>query len=150
MKPSVWGPFVWSTLHLVALGYPKNPTMFDKSIYKNFFASIGTVLPCTKCTSNYSKHFAEFPIDTFLDSRESLFLWTVKLHNIVNAEKGKEIWSIERAKKYYDDLITKGVNPSTLQPYSKVQNMSNDQVLVIFTAGLALIITIFMLSAHHY
>lgn len=149
MKPSIWGPFVWSTLHFVALGYPKNPTMFDKSNYKTFFASIGSVLPCTKCTANYAKHFAEFPIDTFLDSRESLFLWTVKLHNIVNAEKGKEIWSIDRAKKHYNILITHGVNLSTCQSNSRVQRMSNDQVLVCITIGLALVITIFLLSVQH-
>ena len=38
--PSVWGPFFWHTIHIVALGYPKNPTYTDKKCAKEFYESL--------------------------------------------------------------------------------------------------------------
>lgn len=101
MKPSIWGPYVWTSLHLIALGYPEKPSDVDKLNYKTFISALGNVVPCTTCSKNYSRHFSELPIDKFLESKKSLFTWTVKLHNIVNIETGKPIWSIDQAWDYY-------------------------------------------------
>lgn len=101
MKPSIWGPYVWTSVHMIALGYPEKPSDTDKLNYKTFFSSLGNVVPCTTCSKNYTRHFLELPIDTFLESKKSLFTWTVKLHNIVNIETGKPIWSIDQAWDYY-------------------------------------------------
>ena len=38
--PSVWGPFFWHTIHIVALGYPKSPTYTDKKCAKEFYESL--------------------------------------------------------------------------------------------------------------
>ena len=40
IPPTVWGPFFWLTIHIVALGYPSNPTHAHKKAAKEFFESL--------------------------------------------------------------------------------------------------------------
>ena len=96
-----WGRFFWTTIHVAALGFPDVATDTVRQKYKVFYTSIGDVLPCSKCRANYSQHFQELPIDFFLVDKNTLFAWTVKLHNIVNVQTRKKEWSIEDAKEYY-------------------------------------------------
>jgi hypothetical protein len=101
LAPTVWGRCIWITVHVVALAFPEHPTTSDRERYRKFYLSIGDVLPCMKCRLNYKRHLSELPIDFYLADRDSLFLWTVKMHNIVNKELGKREWSIEEAKDFY-------------------------------------------------
>jgi len=109
----VWGPNVWKSIHYIALGYPKTPTYEDKMNYKNFFLSVGPVLPCMKCSMNFKKHLDELPIDGYLENTDRLFAWTVKLHNLVNKENGKGEMSVAHAKEMLleggiHDLVNRG------------------------------------------
>lgn len=104
MEPSVWGKYFWTTIHMVAFGYPEKPASSDKADYKQFFENFWKVLPCTKCSDNYLQHLKELPIDSYLQNNETLFEWTVKLHNIVNKELGKPQVSIEDAKDKFQRL----------------------------------------------
>jgi len=133
MKPRVWGPYIWTSIHLVALGYPEKPTAVDKLNYKLFFSTLGNVLPCSKCTKNYSRHFMELPIDKFLESRESLFNWTVKLHNIVNAETGTPVWSEKKALAYYTRLVKTGNNSF------ESSNHESSELLIVMSIAFVII-----------
>lgn len=114
MKPSYWGKYFWKVMHITALGYPDNPSEDDKQVYRRFFETIGQVLPCKKCSKNYASHFENVPITKFLDGPESLFKWTVYLHNIVNKELGKPQWSIEFAESHYKAEEQKEYQSSTI------------------------------------
>ena len=96
---NVWGRCLWTSIHLIALSYPKNPTKEVMKQYRDFFENLGNVLPCIKCQNNYKRHLKELPIDYFL--YEDLFKWTVEMHNIVNKETGKPEWTYEKAYNYY-------------------------------------------------
>lgn len=89
MTPEVWGPHLWTSIHFIALGYPKVPTEEQRQLYKHFFTNLHHFIPCMKCAINYKRHLEEFPIDGFLDTKMKLFEWTVHVHNIVNRELGK-------------------------------------------------------------
>lgn len=89
MKPKIWGPKAWFFIHAIALNYPKNPTFQQKREYSNFFKSLKYVLPCDACAKNYGINIEKYPIDNYLDTTETLFNWTVDLHNMVNYETGK-------------------------------------------------------------
>lgn len=89
MKPKIWGPKAWFFIHAIALNYPKNPTFQQKREYSNFFKSLKYVLPCDACAKNYGINIDKYPIDNYLDTTETLFNWTVDLHNMVNYETGK-------------------------------------------------------------
>ena len=107
-SPKVWGKYFWTCFHYVALGYPDEPTVSDRQIYRDFYSTFGHVLPCKKCTDNYERHLQELPIDSYLKNSYTLFEWTVRVHNIVNKELGKPIWNIEYAKMYYLHLDQPG------------------------------------------
>lgn len=100
-SPKIWGKYFWTTLHIAALGYPDNPSEQDKAAYRAFFEGFGQILPCKKCAKNYDQHLREIPITPALLTRESLFTWTVKLHNIVNKQTGKAQWASDYAKEFY-------------------------------------------------
>lgn len=101
MDKNIWGPYMWNTMHFVALGYPKEATDIDKKNYKSFYYNLVNIIPCQECSTHLSQNFKSMPIDNYLNSREKLFEWTILLHNSVNKMLGKEEWSLNKANKYY-------------------------------------------------
>jgi len=109
--PSVWGPFFWHTIHIVALGYPKNPTYTDKKCAKEFYESLAFLLPCSICREHYKEYLQEKPISTFLDSRTDLIKWTIQNHNKVNKMLGKPEWTLEEVLSYYEKVGARNRSP---------------------------------------
>lgn len=94
LDPKKWGPSFWDTLHLVAQGYPKNPSEEDKKNYREFYKSIKNILPCETCKKSYTEYISVLPIDFFLNDRNKLIYWIYTIHNFVNFKlinKGKKI-----------------------------------------------------------
>ena len=91
--PEVWGPFFWHTIHIVALGYPKDPTYSDKKAAKEFFESLQHLIPCSICKNHYVQHIQNKPITPSLDTREHLIQWTIDIHNEVNKVLNKPTWT---------------------------------------------------------
>lgn len=102
--PTVWGPFFWHTIHIVALGYPKNPSYTDKKSAKEFYESLAFLLPCGICKEHYKTHLQAHPITPYLDSRADLMKWTIEIHNEVNKMLGKPTWTMEEIIAYYERL----------------------------------------------
>lgn len=84
MKTKMWGPHMWITLHVLAANYPNNPKPEDKAKYKNFFVSLGEMLPCCYCRDSYSFFSKLLPIDNYLESSRYMQYWVYLLHNLVN------------------------------------------------------------------
>ena len=94
--PDVWGPHGWKFIHFVTLGYPNHPTKNDKEIYKNFFKTLRTVIPCSICADNYKKHLLIKPLtDDILNDRIKLIKWGITMHNLVNLEHNKKIMTFD-------------------------------------------------------
>jgi hypothetical protein len=104
-RPKLWGPYLWRALHLVALGYPTRPSDAERAAYRAFYENIAHVLPCATCAANYRRHLQEdLPLEPgLLDGGHdgALFAWTVRLHNLVNAELGapRADWTPEQARR---------------------------------------------------
>lgn len=96
ITPDIWGPSLWKSIHYVALAYSMNPTDEQKITYKNFFASIQNILPCSLCSNNYARHLIELPLtDEVLKNKETLLKWTIDMHNKVNQENGKKVYTFD-------------------------------------------------------
>jgi hypothetical protein len=140
--PDVWGKYIWTSIHVIALAYPETPTEADKVDYKEFFSKLGPVLPCQKCSSNYIKHNHDIPIDFYLYNRDNLFRWTVELHNIVNKECGKPEWDYVKAYNFYssgkfdEELIPKNKNRVAAQNNCSYAN----SVLLILNVVLMIVL----------
>ena len=93
---------MWHTIHMIALGFPDRPTDDDRRKYKSFFTSMQYVIPCAQCAVHFQANLKRLPLDdAALESRSSLFAWTVHLHNIVNEATGKPTLSVEQSAAYY-------------------------------------------------
>jgi hypothetical protein len=111
IPPTVWGPFFWHTIHLTALGYPKEPIYGEKRAAKEFFESLSHLIPCPICKKHYAEHLKNNPITPSLDTRADLFTWTVKLHNVVNATLKKPEFTEQDAIQFYARLGEQGRSP---------------------------------------
>lgn len=105
MKPEVWGREMWHTIHVIAMNFPIEPSREDQQNYKVFFENLHQVIPCYKCSLNYVKHINEIPLSAeILMNNSNLFEWTIDLHNLVNRDLGKPVWSYDRAWRRYRNL----------------------------------------------
>ena len=124
IPPKTWGPHLWRALHFVALGYPAVADTMTSAAYREFFTHFANVIPCSNCSNNYRRHLLELPIDRFLSGRDALFEWTVRLHNIVNAELGhKSDWTPQTA---YAALLA-GAHPASAQQQQQQQQQLQQQ-----------------------
>ena len=127
---NIWGPPAWTFLHTVTYNYPMNPTDDDKRNFYNFFMSLQHVLPCNKCKAHYQQNIQKYDLSESLDSRENLVKWLIDLHNDVNRDNEKPIWS-------YSDVYNK-----YREMYNKTNIYNN---IIIFTIILIVLILIFFL-----
>ncbi len=69
MNSSHWGPPLHKGLFLIAAGFDLNETPLPqkKKQYKDFFKSIGNVLPCKYCRVSYNDFFEQLDIDRYMD-----------------------------------------------------------------------------------
>ena len=111
IPPSTWGPFFWHTMHIVALGYPNEPTYAEKRAAKEFFESFLHLIPCPICRIHYANHLKDNPVSPSLDTRKDLFTWTVKIHNLVNKDLGKPEFTELESIGFYHSLGDLGRSP---------------------------------------
>ena len=104
LSPAKWGACGWSMIHYIALGYPESkPSALVRRQYKEYFSALTGVLPCEMCRDNLKRHLTHAPPDKALaEGRDSLFDWTVRLHNIVNRETGKDAIDVRTARLVYN------------------------------------------------
>ncbi len=113
---------------MVALTYPNNPTEADKKNYLNFFKSLQDVLPCPICAEHFKEQMEQYPIR--LENTESLFRWTVDIHNKINKENNKNVLSYDEAI----DEINKNSFPKNDNHFKKAILLSSSvsAMIVLF------------------
>lgn len=146
VKVLPWGPHTWYGVHYVALGYPQEPCDTDKQNYRAFFENLGNVLPCKRCTAHYNANLARMPLtDEVMKNADSLFRWTVDLHNEVNKQTGKRTYSYEEANEI---LMTLGdqqqqqQQPSPIEPEKEEEKTESSNNLLLITILMLMFATI--------
>ena len=140
MDPIVWGPKLWFVIHTFALNYPDNPTYEDKRVMEEFFNNLKWSIPCEKCRIHYRERLQRNPIINYLDNKQSLFKFTIDLHNQVNQSLGKKIYSYDEVVQIYKEFY----NPEKFlaeQP-SFFKKWFNLKYLGISAAIFAVLVTI--------
>ena len=112
MEPEIWGPNAWIFLHTITLNYPENPSEDDKQNHKDFFHNLKNVIPCPNCKEHYNINLQKFPIDVHLESKEKFVKWLINIHNEVNIQNHKKVYSYDEVIKIYDNMYkgNKGLN----------------------------------------
>ena len=91
ISPDIWGPKIWYTWHIIAEGYPENPSENDKKNYKNFYIYTSKVLPCDLCREDSTRRLSKVNWNQILKSRKTLLQWTQDYHNEINKKLDKPL-----------------------------------------------------------
>jgi CTP synthase (UTP-ammonia lyase) len=95
LDPRVWGPHYWHFLHTIALTYPNNPNAITKKKYYEFINTLPLFLPIEKMGSEFSKLLNLYPVQPYLDNRESFVKWVWFIHNKINEKLEKPKISLQ-------------------------------------------------------
>ena len=95
-----WNILTWLFFHKLTMNNNNKPKK-----YINFFQSFKHVIPCNNCKIHYIRRF-NFPTKIMQNNLKNgkIFEWTIDLHNEINKNNNKEIWSYEKAIKYYSEI----------------------------------------------
>ena len=140
MNQNIWGPHLWFSLHSISFNYPLKPTIEDKNNYKNFFLNLQEVIPCSVCKKNYKRHLNEHPIQDYLGNRKSLVYWLIDMHNMVNVEIGKKLFSYDIVIKKYEDVYQKKI---ILNNETENQNIEGENIQSKNTKYVQIIYSVF-------
>jgi hypothetical protein len=148
MKPELWGPFVWYVLHIISFNYPINPSQFEKTAYREFYMNVKNVLPCESCRRHYSTYLSIYPISPHMDSRATLIKWVIQVHNFVNKQLGKRLYSVPEILNIYKNLQPQSLfNPVYAAQYT---NPSTRMWLLISVCAAIAIWMKMYYSRHHF
>ena len=95
LDPKIWGPHYWHFIHTVAMTYPNNPNAITKKKYYEFIHTLPLFLPIEKIGSDFSKLLNLYPVQPYLDNRESFVKWVWFIHNIINEKLEKPQISLQ-------------------------------------------------------
>lgn len=118
MDTKFWGPDGWKLLHSIVFKYPDNPSGEIRNIYRDFFYTIPSILPCIYCRMSFKEYMKELSIEDYLNNSKSLSLWLYKIHNKVNNKlrnqklndkKDPEFKEVYKRYKKYIDCIHKKI-----------------------------------------
>jgi hypothetical protein len=101
IQPDVFGPYLWAAIHFICLGAPTHLSTSQKDAYRTFFHSLPDILPCRSCGKHLYDTLQKLSIEPSLTHKDALFAWSVKLHNIVNEQLGKQQMTEEDAIRFW-------------------------------------------------
>ncbi len=110
LDPIVWGPHYWFFLTTIAVSYPKKANSVLKKKYYDFIMNLPLFIPNDKMGNKFSRLLDKYPIEPYLDTRESFIKWVHYIHNQVNKQLNKpELSYIEAMDAYYSQYKPKEI-----------------------------------------
>ena len=138
LDPKVWGPHMWFFINTIAMTYPNRPNAITKKKYYDFMQNLPMFIPIEQMSGEFSKLLDEYPIQPYLDTKESFIRWIWFIHNKINEKLEKpQITLNDFYKQYYEEYKPKNVK---LAEYYKMRSKIIYAVII-----LALIFVIFYL-----
>jgi hypothetical protein len=137
MDPTVWGPKLWLFIHTIALNFPDKPSFEDVKNYEMFFENLKYIIPCEACRLHYTQRLSANPVSKYLTDANTLFIYTIDLHNEVNKSLKKKIYSYEEVAKMYRNYYNKPYSLKNVK--NKIFNKRNLIILLVIIAVCVLI-----------
>jgi hypothetical protein len=90
MLTTVFGPPMWTFLHIMSFNYPIKPTEENKKHYRDFVYNLRYVLPCKYCRINLTNNLKKKPLlMCHMKSRAAFSKYIYELHELINKMLGK-------------------------------------------------------------
>ena len=104
LDPTVWGPHMWFFLHTISMTYPARPNAVTKKIYYEFIQNLPLFIPIEHMSTDFTKLLDQYPVQPYLDKRDSFIKWVWFIHNKINQKLEKpQITLNEFYVKYYEE-----------------------------------------------
>lgn len=104
LNPKIWGPHYWFFLHTLAMCYPNYPNDVTKKKYYDFIQNLPMFIPIDEIATYLSALLDKYPVQPYLDNRESFIRWTWFIHNKINEKLEKPKISLNDFYiKYYEE-----------------------------------------------
>lgn len=84
LNPEVWGPHYWFFLHTITLNYPHYPNDVTRKKYYELISNLPLFIPVESIATDFSKLLDEYPVTSYLDSRDEFVRWMHFIHNKIN------------------------------------------------------------------
>jgi len=134
LDPTVWGPHMWFFLNTIAITYPLRPNAVTKKKYYDFIQNLPMFIPIERMSGEFSKLLDEYPVQPYLDKRETLIRWVWFIHNKINQKLEKpQITLKDFYVKYYEEYKPKNVK---LMEYYKLKSRFFYLFIILGFAGL--------------
>lgn len=114
-NPKIWGPHFWFMLRCITYNYPISPTKDEAAHMKKYFDELQYILPCEKCKYTFKQHYAKYPIDKYLSTKDRLIEWI-------------EIMYQETAKSIKNNRVKIIDNPSSDMLLLKTKKKGSDDL----------------------
>ena len=104
MQTAIFGPVLWTYIHLVSFNYPNKPNDAQKQDHEAWLHSIGKSIPCKYCRDNFEANMreAKFCADVF-ENRETFSRFCYDLHAVVNKMLHKQTpYTFEQIRNKYE------------------------------------------------
>ena len=121
LDPKIWGPHYWHFIHTIAMTYPNNPNAITKKKYYEFIHSLPLFIPIEKMSSDFSKLLNMYPVQPYLDNRETFVRWSWFIHNKINEKLEKPQITLDQ---FYIDFYSQyKTTDEKMKEYYKLKKM---------------------------
>lgn len=156
--PCVFGSLFWSVLHLLSFNYDP---LIDRENMKEFFLSLGKILPCEKCREHFQQNINVpmngVSLDKALESRELFTKYMYDFHNFINKQTGKTTWpTFQEVTDIYQPLVSKpscGINTCHSDSNDikcQVSFIKESQEKLKMIGSIAVIVTVCVIGYYMY
>lgn len=135
LDPKIWGPHYWFFLHTIAMSYPLHPNAVTKKKYYDFVQNIPLFIPVESMAGEFSKLLDQYPVQPYLDNKESFIRWMWFIHNKINKKLEKpEISLNDFYIKYYEEY--KPINEKMSEYYKIRGKVIYSSIIIGFLGGI--------------
>ena len=135
LDPKIWGPHYWFFLHTIAMTYPVHPNAVTKKKYYDFVQNIPLFIPVESMAGEFSKLLDQYPVQPYLDNKESFIRWMWFIHNKINKKLEKpEISLNDFYVKYYEEY--KPINEKMKDYYKIRGKIIYSGIIICFFGGI--------------
>ena len=135
LDPKIWGPHYWFFLHTIAMSYPIHPNAVTKKKYYDFVQNIPLFIPVESMAGEFSKLLDQYPVQPYLDNKESFIRWMWFIHNKINKKLEKpQIYLNDFYVKYYEEY--KPMNEKMSEYYKIRGKLIYSGIIITFFGGI--------------
>lgn len=135
LDPKIWGPHYWFFLHTISMSYPLHPNAITKKKYYEFVQNIPLFIPVESMASDFSKLLEQYPVQPYLDNKESFIRWMWFIHNKINKKLEKPQISLnDFYVKYYEEY--KPINEKMSEYYKIRGKLIYSGIIICFFGGI--------------